>query len=65
MNEFNNNKNSNKKWVNPRPNVSYRSGTFKGLDITFGERDKLFGGILIRSIRELKHLLLTAVNNYY
>eukprot|EP01084_Bolivina_argentea_P249303 417276_1 len=51
--------NNNKKWVNPRPNVNYRNGTFKGLDITFGERNKLFGGILIRSIRELKPLMMT------
>jgi len=27
----------------------YKSGTYKGLDITFGQ-DSMYGGILIRSI---------------
>lgn len=44
----------NANWTNPRPRAAFRSGTFKGLDITFGEENKHFGGILIRSIRELK-----------
>jgi hypothetical protein len=33
---------------------SYKSGTYKGLDITFGNDDKTtYGGILIRSIKKL------------
>jgi len=37
------------KWYFHRIGNSYRGGTFKGLDITFGDNNS-FGGILIRSI---------------
>ncbi len=37
------------KWYFHRIGKSYRGGTFKGLDITFGDNNS-FGGILIRSI---------------
>ena len=50
----------NKKCINPRPNVAFRGGTFKGLDITFGAENKQFGGVLIRSIQSLK-----AVNSLF
>ncbi|ETO34357.1 hypothetical protein RFI_02738 [Reticulomyxa filosa] len=33
---------------------SYRSGSYKGLDITIGKMQVTFGGILIRSIQRLK-----------
>eukprot|EP01084_Bolivina_argentea_P137379 241931_1 len=50
------NKTHNKGWINPKPNAKYRNGTFKGCDITFGADNVHFGGILIRSMRELKPL---------
>jgi hypothetical protein len=37
------------RWYFHRTRGSYRGGTYKGLDITFGD-SKAFGGILIRSI---------------
>ncbi|MFV8750744.1 hypothetical protein ACNOYE_09355 [Nannocystaceae bacterium ST9] len=37
-------------WYFHRAGTSYRGGTYKGLDITFGPADA-FGGILIRSLR--------------
>jgi hypothetical protein len=41
---------SNEKWYFHRINKSYKAGSFKGLDITFGGNNS-FGGILIRSIK--------------
>lgn len=32
------------------PNGTYKSGTYKGLDITFGNGKDIYGGVLIRSI---------------
>ena len=40
---------------------SYKSGTYKGLDITFGYKDNtdVYGGILIRSIKNLDNSVFT------
>lgn len=40
---------SHSQWYFHRQGKTYRSGTYKGVDITFGNRES-FGGILIRSI---------------
>jgi hypothetical protein len=46
---------SNCDWYIHRTGGSYRSGTFKGIDITFGSYAKeVFGGILIRTIENLE-----------
>src|SRR5262245_43010040 len=37
------------RWYFHRTRGTYRSGTFKGLDLTFGD-GKAFGGVLIRSL---------------
>ena len=40
-------------WYFHRQNgKSYKGGTYKGLDITFGSKGEAFGGVLIRSIEE-------------
>merc|ERR1719461_2647905 len=49
-------KNSTNKWRNPRPNAKFRGGTYMGLDLTFSAENEAFGGILIRSLRELKEI---------
>jgi len=38
-------------WYFHKQNGTYKSGTYKGLDITFGYKDESYGGILIRSIK--------------
>ncbi len=44
-------------------NGAYKSGTYKGLDITFGDEEKkIYFGVLIRSIREVASEDLEAVN---
>jgi len=40
-------------WYFHKTGNSFRGGTFKGLDITFGKTDEYYGGILIRSIESL------------
>eukprot|EP01132_Coremiostelium_polycephalum_P009302 gene9302-11403_t len=41
-------------WYFHRTGGSYRSGSFKGLDLTFGiSEDKAYGGILIRSLQRI------------
>lgn len=41
--------------MNNSPNASYKGGSFKGLDITIGNKNKNFaGGILIRSLEEIQ-----------
>lgn len=45
-------------WYFHRQNsISYKSGTYKGVDITFGDtsKRKVYGGILIRSIYDVKN----------
>ena len=39
------------RWYFHREEGSYRGGSFKGLDITFGADPAAFGGILIRTLR--------------
>ena len=38
-------------WYFHKMNGSYKGGSYKGLDITFGRHDTCFGGILIRGIQ--------------
>ncbi|KAF9900767.1 hypothetical protein EC991_006909 [Linnemannia zychae] len=38
-------------WYFHKMNGSYKGGSYKGLDITFGKHDTCFGGILIRGIQ--------------
>jgi len=40
-------------WYFHKTGNSFRGGTFKGLDITFGKTNEYYGGILIRSIESL------------
>jgi len=50
------------KWYFHRHNSgTYKNGTFKGLDLTFGfsKRNNYYGGILIRSIQNLKSKKIT------
>lgn len=43
------------KWYfHQNPNATYKSGTYKGLDFTIGDGKFAFGGILIRTIQNLK-----------
>lgn len=45
------------RWYFHRTGNGYKSGTFKGLDITFGS-ENIFAGILIRSIRDSNNTLI-------
>ncbi|KAI9240567.1 MAG: hypothetical protein BYD32DRAFT_408168 [Podila humilis] len=38
-------------WYFHKMNGSYKGGSYKGLDITFGRHDTCFGGILVRGIQ--------------
>ncbi|KAF2074069.1 hypothetical protein CYY_004638 [Polysphondylium violaceum] len=40
-------------WYFHRTNGTFRGGSFKGLDITFGCGDDVYGGILIRSLKRV------------
>jgi len=42
-------------WYFHRSGNTYRSGTYKGLDLSIGKNDKEFGGILIRSIEDVEN----------
>lgn len=42
-------------YFHQNPNGSYKSGTYKGLDFTIGDGDFAFGGVLIRTIQNLKN----------
>ncbi|AYV79884.1 MAG: hypothetical protein Gaeavirus1_21 [Gaeavirus sp.] len=45
---------ANSKWYfHQYPNGTYKSGTYKGLDITFGNGLDTYGGVLIRSIQNV------------
>lgn len=49
------------KWYFHRFGKTYKVGTYKGMDLTFGKGDKAYGGILIRAISSVgatdgKHL---------
>jgi hypothetical protein len=39
--------------MNPQAPMSFKAGTYKGMDITFGGEGQL-GGMLIRAIRDVK-----------
>ena len=39
------------KWYFHKMNGTYKGGTYKGLDLTFGYADDTYGGMLIRSIK--------------
>jgi len=41
------------RWYFHKNGSKYKSGSYKGLDVTFGQDNKGFGGILIRSIAKL------------
>ena len=41
-------------WYFHRAGKSYKSGSYKGLDLSFGQGDNSHGGILIRSIQSLE-----------
>lgn len=42
------------KWYFHKQNMkNYKEGTYKGVDITFGKLDNQYGGILIRSIKDI------------
>lgn len=41
-------------WYFHRTGNQYRTGNYKGLDITFAKGTKVYGGILIRAIEEIK-----------
>lgn len=41
------------KWYFHKNGQSYRGGSYKGVDLTFGEENKGFGGILIRAVEDL------------
>src|ERR1043165_4334096 len=45
------------RWYFHRTRGTYRSGSFKGMDLTFGD-GKAFGGILIRSIERPDGILI-------
>jgi len=47
------NQQTNCQWYFHRTGKSYKGGTYKGLDITFGAANKGFGGILIRALKDL------------